>query len=954
MTEREPNTKKDTKRSDADEVYLLQSLPIWEKFARGDVHLVTRQDVDDIFDVMDTEGKGYLTSQGIMTLQCIEDLSLSIQDLSEMCADADKDKSGHINAEELYHAMTEGTLAFNCVKESLGKRQHEITTTSCEREQLLEWMKYEYETNSALWSLPVSLAMLVVFAWQVVTHIDLFSAFRVHQAFREHLLTLTVFQKYKAVNIPTLNWWASNYFFPVMFRQDELWDPIPGRIAVHNQLVFGFRVQKHYYDAIPCDMLDVYTQAVNAQDGTCVHEIGEPKTASVPFPYHVSKDVLLEQYANMTRAAWIDDRVQAVEFQALYYNGNVNLFTFENIRFHHQADGLWKLRWLHESWLADPYISITYAIPDVIYLVFLLRAAYFEFKQLIPAASQGLDGIADYLGFWQFVDWGTICFGLVAFAYWAMTFKEISVDLPDALAQIPKSTLDLALKEQGYLSLQQLSEIIPVPQLLDSIDNLINVAMQVRDSHETLRAIFVINFFVLVLTFFKSFRANPRLDIVIQTIIRCSGNIAHFGIVFFSIFACYAFAGHFLIGHKVKGYSMVAGALFECWRGLVGMDVIDDLPYSGQVLAYSWTLSFQILVKIITLNMLMGIVFAAYYAVKSESGEPLTLWSQVAKTMLTATQTRRHVSLWLLIVQMEDDDYPAHPAPTVTVPSLKLAFEKDKLTRQNAQYLVKRTVEYVQSRQESLDLDLTDAIKVLGNAFNVVQKHCDVVEETMDVMKGQLTTKDVKLDEEEEAETAIVVAAGTNQSQEESEEQTPSDVFQACLSNMQDLLGVLREEQTEEFHSISNLVRKERATFEARSKMLDDGLSEFSSRLNRADRGIKRLANALGKADFGKLSGVPEVMEQDIMLTFGSKPAMLHENLQPGRLLMLEDRARTVYNEIEKLCADSDKSAEASQMLWDIQLNLRRMSRLREAESPKASNSKDGKSGRPPHKRTQR
>lgn len=64
-------------------------------------------------------------------------------------------------------------------------------------------------------------------------------------------------------------------------------------------------------------------------------------------------------------------------------------------------------------------------------------------------------------------------------------------------------------------------------------------------------------------------KANPRLDIVVQTINHCSVNVVHFAIVFLAIFLCYAFAGHFLLGHKNKGWDSMLGSLYALVNGVV-------------------------------------------------------------------------------------------------------------------------------------------------------------------------------------------------------------------------------------------------------------------------------------------------------------------------------------------------------------------------------------------------
>lgn len=45
--------------------------------------------------------------------------------------------------------------------------------------------------------------------------------------------------KFKVVDIPSLNRWTEDHYLPTVFRQDPVYDPIPGRVAHHNQMVTG-------------------------------------------------------------------------------------------------------------------------------------------------------------------------------------------------------------------------------------------------------------------------------------------------------------------------------------------------------------------------------------------------------------------------------------------------------------------------------------------------------------------------------------------------------------------------------------------------------------------------------------------------------------------------------------------------------------------------------------------
>ena len=49
-----------------------------------------------------------------------------------------------------------------------------------------------------------------------------------------------------------------------------------------------------------------------------------------------------------------------------------------------------------------------------------------------------------------------------------------------------------------------------------------------------------------VMKFFKGFRANPRLQIVADAIGKSLNNVAHFFLIFWTLFACFAIVAHLL------------------------------------------------------------------------------------------------------------------------------------------------------------------------------------------------------------------------------------------------------------------------------------------------------------------------------------------------------------------------------------------------------------------------
>ena len=153
-----------------------------------------------------------------------------------------------------------------------------------------------------------------------------------------------------------------------------------------------------------------------------------------------------------------------------------------------------------------------------------------------------------------------------------------------------------------YLDLVELQRIMSIPRIAAVLNDIMTVGNKIRDNHEFMRNLFALNFVALILRFFKSFTTNPRLDVVIQTIVDCTPNVAHFFIVYFSLFVSFAFAGHFLFGSILEGYSTALASLFTRYRKSMTFEVLNEMPVGHQILGYTWVWSYQLLMPSLILS----------------------------------------------------------------------------------------------------------------------------------------------------------------------------------------------------------------------------------------------------------------------------------------------------------------------------------------------------------------
>jgi len=461
-----------------------------------------------------------------------------------------------------------------------------------------------------------------------------------------------------------------------------------------------------------------------------------------------------------------------------------------------------------------------------------------------------------------------------------------------------------------------------IPRIAEKLNLIMTVGNQIRDNHELMRNMFALNFMVIIFRFFKSFQANPWLDVVVQTIVDCTPNVAHFFIVFSAIFACYAFAGHFLLGNVLKSYSTALAALFSRYRSSVSAADLQEMPVAHQVLGYTWVLSYQLLVSSLILSMLIGIVFGSYYAVLSNTRQPVTLWTQVRKAIQTAAETRSYLSLWSLIVLMEDDDYPAHPNKTASAQSLKKAFEKEKMSRQNAEYLIRKSVEFVKDRTDNPELDLTDAVKIIGNSFNLCQKHEELLEKSCALLSDSMPK-----DASEGMPMLVGVADSRAPPPPEvvQEPKTPADVLEKGLENLTSMFHDLQLSREATLEKLRNQLAQDRQQSLARQTRLQGIVEEFRSRVQRAQRGVVRLVHFMGTADFKDISGIPENIENDVMRCFGSRPALAREQLQPGEVFKLEQQCRHVLEQLNALSSEFSSLVQSQSTMWNATRHCRTM-----------------------------
>jgi Ca2+-binding EF-hand superfamily protein len=789
-----PNKEGEAKDGEKDLFGEVRRARIWDKLKAGEMYKITFDEVYELYSLMDPEGQGDVPTDALSVFQSITELGLTADDIKALANECDADQSGKISCQELFKALTVGSVAMRQILQGFSGHK-KLGQGEVDRQDLIDFMEDHYNKETALWSLPQTVLLFVSFTVSVICHIDVGTAFKMQESLAGGVEGEggPFLQKY-VHDIPSMWDWMDTSFIGVFLENDLVNFPYPGRLESYNQIIGGVQLKKTDVPPANCAQSEKILQYYDTQRSTkCDDYRGvdeEALTVESKFVfYHENNEANLKMFKHLRNGGYLDDESKEGEFlqgpwvnlntsqlthKVLFYNAYLGAFTNYDLTFdfnypldYGKKDGVLHMYFTQETWLAEPYDNRWTVLPDFIFIFIILKMIFGELQEVVPALMNGLDGFIDYWDFWNGVDWASMILGLVYIIMWADVSLNISWDLQDAIAaagredtsttvgggftEIPAKHLDKKVRDSWavngtYLSREGLDHsLAEIGRSRADLEDYITMVHEISDTiagkHETLRLMILINSFVLLLKFFKAFKANPRLDIVIQTLQASFIDLVHFMFVFITIWMVFALTGYIRFGTYCQEFSSYWRAIMISWRILMGEDIVEDMEEgSGSLhnflIANIWVIFFQAVMAIILMNMTVAIIMDAYTQVNSSS-DKTEIWTQVRTSLRTARETKGFLGLWYLICEFNDDDEPAHPGKVVTVKSLRRAFERDKMTKANAEWLVSHCKDFVEQKESQVELSLNDAVKVIGQVRTYVMKINDATQETLQMLRAE-------------------------------------------------------------------------------------------------------------------------------------------------------------------------------------------------------------------------
>lgn len=573
-----------------------------QKIREGDLSKVSYQEIREMFQSMPKN------SNGSVPIEYVE------QSLRELCSDddrfdrlmdaleiADRGEIGEITEEEMHSALQIKTdnelVTFRDQMEKQKRRPRK--TDKCSGQDLLNYLRDRHETAENCLSLPCNILFFLVTLLLVVFHL------RIEDTHLQNAAMDNAFGKLKVESAEQFWDWTEDALVPLMFGSS-------GRIASYNQGVGGILISRDGAAPGSCpisEMQGVYSK----HPAPCRSDKVDHSSRWLPL---LANGTIQDLHA-LREAGWVSSITEKVKVSLLTYNAETDFYTLSQLHLNIRPTGRWEAIKEYDSFNAFPYRPLGYSAETLIFLdvvfgvmlLYLLEKELEEMWRNYKTVRNIRESMRRYLGVWNAVDWFNLVVSLVVILFWVVILRYTQ-------------------------SVNDLAKLLPPsddPRHIDAAKELHKEANFVGVLYRNFRMLMVAFTASIILAFFKSFQANPRLNMVTKTIIVASKDLLHFGIVLSSIFLAFALMGYLIFGLMSPEFSSIGKAIDTTFMLFVGMGDPSKAVAQNKFAGTLWMFFLIIVMQLLLLNMVLAIVFDVYAEVKSGIGDAPSVWCQATE-----------------------------------------------------------------------------------------------------------------------------------------------------------------------------------------------------------------------------------------------------------------------------------------------------------------------------------
>jgi len=429
-----------------------------------------------------------------------------------------------------------------------------------------------------------------------------------------------------------------------------------------------------------------------------------------------------EKLANLSSATWLDTASAWFGLKVFMLNPDLAVYTHLVVNVFMPPSGELIPYVSLQSFPAEPYQKTTTLVCDVIWGILWFHLAISSLFKFVLATGRG-DGCNYMTDPWNWVDWGTVLGGAVIIGMWILFMGKIST--------VKKMAMDVVLNRPTLGAVPPFASVYQEHDYKQNTDDLHAEVGQFAGFLMAYRLIICWYTILIMVRFFRAFKAQPRLAVVTNTIARSATDLAHFLVVLMVVVMSYAVAGMFMFGHRMLQFSQLSITLNTCMMIMIGDFDFAEMGAEHPVTSVLWFWSYMVLVSLIMLNMLLAIILDIYAEVKADSSEEDAVWTQAKRVLQDSWKNRDYVK-YNVIQQCLDK----LPDTTEYVDKDLLVEIVPDITEKQAKELIDTTEKHEEA-EESKGMSISDAMKMVGWIKIAVQKVARRIEDIMQIEKEE-------------------------------------------------------------------------------------------------------------------------------------------------------------------------------------------------------------------------
>ncbi|CAD7971495.1 unnamed protein product [Amoebophrya sp. A25] len=528
--------------------------------------------------------------------------------------------------------------------------------------QFQEFLMQEKGLRVACSTLPFTIVLWFVFFWLSSTHTDVSASYQTRLAIGSEFATANVTRNvvgqygsdpginFRAFNLETLNdrqelnLWMKYVLAPTISQ-----DTTGGVVSSYNKLAGGVRVVQRRAKSATCDapkeiadnlLSGVTCHATVSSDddySTRVPKLaptgkesfdkafvgGSMMTAEPTYNFVAwvmsDRNVLdnMRRVDSLIHGNWLDEDSLDVMIQGVFYNGNTEMYAFMSVEVEFTKAGTLRITNDVRTVKSDLYPTSMEVLPDVVFFTLFLILLMQEIQQIQEDYREGF--IWNYLlDKWNFLDWLVIVTSAsILLSYWFSYIWLLNLEkMIKALGEAPEEIPSELIKPNVYniVLWANLSYQEKVRDIIDWLEDL--VAFKVWAD------LLLFWFNILnMLRFFKGFRGQPRISVLLETFNNASIDFMHYLMIFAVVFFNYATAGLAMYGVYIEEFSTFSRAIEALFGMLFGEMRFNSMYEISPSISVVFFWSFMIALPFLLINMLLALVIENFLFVKKVCGD---------------------------------------------------------------------------------------------------------------------------------------------------------------------------------------------------------------------------------------------------------------------------------------------------------------------------------------------